>query len=368
MNDALIGRVRQIIQNSGLSQAEFADLIATSPDRISKSLNGTRKFTTTELALAAQSVGTTVEWLLTGEHKPAPSIAARTALAAAPSHEEITQIVSRFSTASEQLYMLADPPRELSVLPPLSQSSKFVEQAEQLASDALDMVRASGKDSTRDLDLSSIVEEVFSVDVAIVDLPTGLDGCAWQAASGRLIVLNRTSNWARQRFSLAHELAHILAGDAQNLIAEKVPPHGHQVTEKRANAFAASFLMPTEEVRELAEGVNLQESRSFQKLVNHFRVSPVSMAWRLVNLGFMDKAVVPEWTAVTAESCAVADGRPELMTSERARSEAKRIPPRLLNQHLELFFRGETSARPLAALLGMTGQEIIELLRPVATQ
>lgn len=366
MDDALIGRVRQVMQASGLNQADFAELIATSPDRLSKSLGGTRKFTTTELALAAQSAGTTVEWLLTGQHKAAPAIAARTALAAAPSHDQISGIVGRFSTASEQLHMISETPRILAPLPDLAKTPMFVEQADRLAADAVRMVQGRGRDSTRELDLPALVEEVFSVDVAIVDLPPGLDGCAWQTETDRLIVLNRTSNWARQRHTLAHELGHILACDAQTLIAEEVPPHSSQTTEKRAGAFAASFLMPTDEVRNMA--MDVTDPAHFAVLVNHFRVSPVSMAWRLVNLDLMPSSCVAQWQKVTAESCALNARTPELISRERARSDASRIPPRILNEHLEHFYNGETSARPLAALLEMSSHDIIRLLRPVAIQ
>ncbi len=354
------------MQTSGLSQADFAELIATSPDRLSKSLKGVRKFTTTELALAAQSAGTTVEWLLTGHHKATPAIAARTALAAAPSHEEISDVVSRFSTASEQLKMLAEPPRTMSNLPTLAKTTMYTDQAEQLAADALKMVREGGLNSTESDDLPALLEEVFSVDVAIVNLPGRLDGCAWQTDTDRLIVLNRTSNWARQRFSLAHELGHILACDAQTLIAEEVPPHSSQITEKRANSFAASFLMPADEIHEKAQDVS--DSRHFADLVNHFRVSPTSMAWRLVNLGLLPNGSVPKWQGVTAESCALTAGRPQLISGERARSEASRIPPRILNEHLEHFFKGVTSARPLAVLLEMPSRDVIDLLRPVEIQ
>ncbi|WP_162237497.1 helix-turn-helix domain-containing protein [Arthrobacter sp. Leaf234] len=366
MDDTLVERVRQIMQTSGLNQTDFAELIATSPDRLSKSLSGTRKFTTTELALAAQSAGTTVEWLLTGQHKATPAIAARTALAAAPSHDQISDLVSRFSTASEQLQMLADPPRAIAPLPNLAATTMYIDQADRLATDALSMVRDRGMDSTASLDLPALLEEVFSVDVAIVSLPGGLDGCAWQTELDRLIVLDRTSNWARQRFSLAHELGHILAGDAQTLIAEAVPPHSSQMSEKRANSFAASFLMPADEVRKMAQ--NLGDPAHFAALVNHFRVSPTSMAWRLVNLGLLTSSSVSKWQSVTAESCALTAGRPQLISSERARSEASRIPPRLLNEHLEHFYNGATSARPLAALLEMSSHDVIDLLRPVAIQ
>lgn len=363
MDNALIERVRQVLQTSGLNQTDFADLIATTPDRLSKSLNGTRKFTTTELALAAQSAGTTIDWLLTGKHKPAPSVAARTALAAAPSHDAISTVVSRFSEASEQLNLLADSPRKLTQLPTLADSTSYLSQAELLAAEANRLVTAAGRNATLDPDLPALIEDVFSVDVAVVDLPQDLDGCAWQTKNDRLIVLDATSKWARQRFTLAHELGHVLACDAQELIAEEVPPHNSQITEKRANAFAACFLMPEDEVRELAG--DLSDRAHFASLVNHFRVSPVSMAWRLVNLGLMKNSDVPFWQGVTAESCALLAGDPQLVTRERSKSEANRLPPRMVEAHLEHFFNGETSARPLAALLQMPSSQVIDMLRPV---
>lgn len=362
MDNALPERVRQVIQTSGLSQTEFADRIATTPDKLSKSLSGNRKFTTTELALTAQIAGSTVEWLLNGEHRATPAIAARTALAAAPSHDEIAKSVSRFSDASEQISLLAEESRELTPLPALARTTRYVEQANKLADDASRMVRAAGLDQVTGVDLPEIIESVFSVDVAVVDLPGNTDGCAWQTPDQRLIVLNRTPHWARQRFTLAHELGHILACDAQNLIAEEVPPHSSQISEKRANTFAASFLMPDDEIRKLAEDV--RDMTHFSDLVSRFRVSPESMAWRLVNLDLMQKDDVKLWTRQTAEACALVAGRPELVSVERNKASGIRLPPRIVDEHLKYFYAGETSAMPLAALLDMTSREVVGMLRP----
>lgn len=360
MNDALISRVRQVMQVSGLSQSAFAVSIGTTPDKLSKSLSGQRKFSTTELALVAESAQTTVDWLLTGKHAPAPAIAARTALAAAPSASAITEVVEKFSVASDQLALLASEPREMTPLPDFSRTGRFVNEANELAAAAVSQMEASDFDLVAERDLLITLENVFSLDIAIYPLPDGLDGCSWQTDTTRLIVLAPTPHWARQRFTLAHELGHILACDAQELIAESVPPHNADVKEKRANSFAAAFLMPEARLRASAVGDITEEV--FARLVNEYRVSPESMAWRLHNLDLLSADRVQLYRNKTAEMCALSAGRADLVTRERTRSEARRLPSRLMNEHLRHYFDGVTSSRPLAKLLGISSREVSELL------
>ncbi|PJI53818.1 hypothetical protein CTI14_23085 [Methylobacterium radiotolerans] len=249
-------------------------------------------------------------------------------------------------------------------MPELAPSSSYVRQGEKLAADALHRIEIAGRDSVKEPDLAVVIEDVFQIDVAVTDLTDGLDGCAWQTERERLIVLDKTPKWARQRFTLAHELGHILAGDAQRLIAEEVTVHhSAKISEKRANCFAACFLMPEGEMRSL--GGDFADPDYFAQVTTHFRVSPISLAWRLHNLQLLARTKVDQWKNVTAESCAVRAGDPQLVGRELARSDAGRIPPRLLTNHLQRFYEGETSARPLAALLEIETDEVMRLLQTV---
>ena len=65
-DSALRGRVRQVISETGLTHVQFADEIHLDADKLSKSLNGVRRFTSYELAVIAERGRTTVDWLLTG--------------------------------------------------------------------------------------------------------------------------------------------------------------------------------------------------------------------------------------------------------------------------------------------------------------
>lgn len=363
MDTNLISRVRIIMDRSGLSNSDFASAIATTPDKLSKSLGGSRRFTTTELALVAQLGDTTVEWLLTGKERTSPAMAARTSALSAPDASTIDSIALRFTEASEQLRILRDESRALAPLPPLASTWSQVIQGEQLAVDAREMIRTAGQTLTAGQDLIPTLESVFHVDVAVIEMPGGLDGCAWQTDEQRLIIANKTTRWARQRFTLAHELGHILACDAQELISETMHSASSRVTEMRANAFAGSFLVPEDEILPMVDEPVTQSH--FITLVNHFKVSPQSMAYRLKNLRKLDDESVRNWSAMTAESCAAASGHPEIIAEESNKSDVDRLPPRLVAEHVRLFWDGQTSARPLASLLDVDPDFIIEKLRPV---
>lgn len=127
------------------------------------------------------------------------------------------------------------------------------------------------------------MEHTFGVDVAKVGLPEGIDGAAWQADGFRLVVIARTDVPTRQRFTLAHELGHILARDAQDLLTETHLSPGRQkdLTEVRANVFAANLLMPRSETSSAVREGDLTDEQ-LTTLVVHFQVSPSALAARLV--------------------------------------------------------------------------------------
>ena len=111
------------------------------------------------------------------------------------------------------------------------------------------------------------------------DLP--VSGCA-QWVSGRwLISLNASEPWTRQRFSLAHELKHVIDHPAVNSIYA-----GDQQAEHLADYFAACLLMPRRYVR----SVWYDGMQSLAALSEHFGVSERAMAIRLQHLGLRNPA------------------------------------------------------------------------------
>jgi len=87
--------------------------------------------------------------------------------------------------------------------------------------------------------------------VASVNLPKEISGMFLHEHSlGPVILINNTHPRVRRRFSYAHEYGHALIDRKQDATAMvSTQANSTERTEKRANAFAASFLMPQNGVR-----------------------------------------------------------------------------------------------------------------------
>ena len=112
-------------------------------------------------------------------------------------------------------------------------------------------------------ELTGLVEQHFGLAVAreplpydvqgllVVDDPTGRDSVGRPTPS--LVLVNSRDVYGRQRFTLAHELGHLLFGDAQTYFVDY--RGATNLVETRANYFAAALLMPAGGVAGVAQGL-----------------------------------------------------------------------------------------------------------------
>jgi len=106
------------------------------------------------------------------------------------------------------------------------------------------------------------------------------------------IWVRRDESETRRRFTIAHEIGHhLLHSDGATVLCRPVDvdqaDEAARAKERQANRFAAELLMPEPLVRERAE----HDGPDTAALADAFDVSPIAMAYRLVNLGFLE--VVP---------------------------------------------------------------------------
>ena len=131
-----------------------------------------------------------------------------------------------------------------------------------------------------------------------------------------------------RRFTLAHELCHLLFDrDVGAHLAIASGPWAPHDVERRANAFAAMFLMPNQLVQRAISAltVSLETRDAVLSVANRLRTSFESTLWHLKNLGYIDDVTrqriendalqqQPEETCETtgfqAEQMAVATVRP----------------------------------------------------------
>lgn len=367
--DIIASRVREAIGRTGIPDAAFAERVGLDKSKLSKSLGGTRRFTSVDLANVAEVAGVTVDWLLGKD--TAPALAARTAeMATSSVRNAVAEEVAKYAQVRSDLLFLGF---NQAPSPPIAvpDSGRWIDQGERLAAEALkyvpDLVAKPGA-----VDLADLIEDNFGADIVITGLAAGCDGVAWHEPGVRLIIVATSPVPTRQRFTLAHELGHLLAGDDQQLwIDEDVmdPADRRQPSEMRANAFAAAFLMPETTVRQTAErrrgdGQPLTE-HDFAAMVMEFVVSPSALSYRLSNLGLIDPRQRSSFASLTTTRCAELAEQVETYVEWAAVGARQRPPLAMLGQVLSAYLDGKTTLRPLANLTGVPVDQLRRGLAPM---
>ena len=113
-----------------------------------------------------------------------------------------------------------------------------------------------------------------------------------------VIGVNSTHAPTRQRFTIAHELGHLVMHKGQpvfvdRLVRMNLRDGSSSDEEVDANAFAASLLMPRNLILQAINRIFEQTPRIgpgdlADELAGVFRVSPEAMRYRLENLGIVD--------------------------------------------------------------------------------
>jgi Zn-dependent peptidase ImmA (M78 family) len=117
---------------------------------------------------------------------------------------------------------------------------------------------------------------------------------------GRWIIgVNTQTSRLRQRFSIAHELGHLLLHEGKQLIVtsaridlrNSVSSMGTDAEEIDANRFAAELLMPRDLVMKSVSAIIKEKQPTRDELVRRlareFDVSTDAMGYRLINLGIL---------------------------------------------------------------------------------
>jgi Zn-dependent peptidase ImmA (M78 family) len=207
------------------------------------------------------------------------------------------------------------------------------------------------------------------------------------------VVVNRRHHHLRRRFSWIHEYAHVLLDRSQRGMIS-VSSHRDDLSEVRANAFAASFLMPEEAIRsfladlgkgspgrermdvydgeasvpaELRSEPGAQLVRLYEVvlLAHHFQVSRTAALYRLHNLRILSRS---QRESLLVEERADRGKRIErlLKLSVEDHAEARdEFRLRFLGLALEAYRQEKITAgklRDLGKLVGLTESDFDELI------
>lgn len=352
-------RVRSLIDQSGLSLHDFADQADLDAEQLAECLSGASPFSAVELAVIADEFHVSMDWLLTGAESPL-AVAARTTTGKAA---EALAAARDYLARRADLDKLGYPQPWRPVSPPARTGISYAAQGEALAKSALRAVERQGQSVPQD-GLPELIEAVFGADVAVEPLSDGFDGLAAMGQGAKLILLSTTSNPARQRFTLAHELGHLLADDDQDVHLDRdIFDQGQKKdpSEQRANAFASAFLLPEQRLRAAVGAAGLTRE-SFGALCCDFMVSPETLAYRLLKLRVIDAGACDYYKRMTVREAAAVAGRADELDRRVAVSEKKRLPGILARDTLAAFEAGKATLRPYASLLGVDVDELRDQL------
>lgn len=156
-------------------------------------------------------------------------------------------------------------------------------------------------------EISSLPIDVFliannkGIDIIPGDLGD-ISGLLFRDGSRITIGVNQNHSETRKRFTIAHEIGHLILHGDQPLHVDKVfavklrshvSSEAVDLEEIEANAFAAELLMPTEMVRQkilgLAEVLDYEKDGAILKMAKEFNVSQQAMTIRLINLGYISE-------------------------------------------------------------------------------
>ena len=141
--------------------------------------------------------------------------------------------------------------------------------------------------TTCPLDVERLAEQVYGIPVIYEPMDNDDSGLLERMDNdGWKIFVNSYHGYKRQRFTIAHELAHyFLHRNRQSRFADHVfarSLHEQSPMEVEANEFAAKLLMPKEEFRKAIEdGIT-----KISELSEHFQTSMLAVEYRAKNLGY----------------------------------------------------------------------------------
>ncbi len=144
------------------------------------------------------------------------------------------------------------------------------------------------------------VAEAHGAEVVEISEDSNTSGMVARQGARTIIGVNKHHHENRQRFTVAHELGHMLLhadhplivdNDGLSLIGRR--KDGENTTrEVEANAFAAALLMPVEWVEQALGGreIAVDDDERVAALAKKFGVSQQAMMFRLINLGYPRQA------------------------------------------------------------------------------
>ena len=143
--------------------------------------------------------------------------------------------------------------------------------------------------------LADTLENQYDLLIWFTSLSTGGSAACMRGDFGDAVLINADEPPWRRNFDLAHELFHLLTWDAAQDEGLMERPEERKKLESLANHFAASVLVPADELQAaLAERCREGEldNADLVSIARDFGVSTQALIWRIHNLHWIEREAV----------------------------------------------------------------------------
>lgn len=178
--------------------------------------------------------------------------------------------------------------------------------------------------------------------------------CIRHPVAGKCILVNYSEDVYRQRFTAAHEVAHAILDDDQDVIVSLTSDKGN-LSEIRANVFASKYLMPLEFLRMIPSPSQWDREKSVE-WAGKLKVSTQSLAYALKDAGLISQQQESEIIAVKVPPALKSDPELPMTLAPNVRQRREEFLSRGLSMsYVDLCFdaydRGVISAGRLGEML-----------------
>jgi Zn-dependent peptidase ImmA (M78 family)/DNA-binding XRE family transcriptional regulator len=361
----IAARLLEARKAAGLTQQEAAEHLGVSRPTLIAVEKGTRAAKPDELVKLATLYGRSLNTLMRAGSEPQPIEPHLRASLRPEADAELSAVISELTAYADDYRALEQITGNAPFhkLPP----EVSVPQRVEVAAFAEDVaIRERSRLHLGDqpvYELRSLVEQ-SGVHVFYGGLPSRLAGLyAFVPDLGYCMLINRKHPPERRRWTLSHEYAHFLADRHKPGVDHVQPPKRKPLSERFADAFAASFLMPETGIRRHFLAVTEQtgdfQTADLSRLAHHFYVSMQAAALRLEDLGLLDRGT---WEALTERGFKPGAARQLLGLPTRPPSEDP-YPERYRFLAVQAYLQEAISEGQLARFLRtdrVTAREIVD--------
>ena len=165
-----------------------------------------------------------------------------------------------------------------------------MKSAQELNSLALETRRMLGEDGYSPIDIFAVVNGWKEKKITIVKYPLSqrISGMCTKVDDDIVICINSATSYGRQRFTLAHELYHVLYEKLEGrIICDMQMCDDKPDSEKEADMFAGYLLMPYDALYQYSKKVDNWTLNRIIDLEQFFIISHMAILFRLEKDGFV---------------------------------------------------------------------------------